>query len=70
MPFNATLIVSVVGLALAIAVWFKTRRVGPVVGVLAGAFVVLAIADQSILTRGAGAVGQAISWFFDTILTL
>lgn len=68
MPFNAALLIAIIGLILAIAVWFRTRRVGPVAGVLLGAFVVMAITDTSIITSGGQMVGEAITWFFDTIL--
>lgn len=70
MPFDGTLVVMIAGLVIALAVWFKTRRLGPVVAVLFTAFVVMAFTDRSILTRGAQAVGDAVTWFFDTILTL
>ena len=43
MPINAAVIVAVIGLVLAIAVWVKTRRLGPVFGVLLSAFVGQAI---------------------------
>lgn len=68
MPINAAVIVAVIGLVLAIAVWVKTRRLGPVFGVLIAAFVVMAFTDTSILTRGGQMVGDGITWFFDTIL--
>lgn len=68
MPINAAVIVAVIGLVLAIAVWVKTRRLGPVFGVLLAAFVVMAFTDQSILAQGGQMVGQAISWVFDTVL--
>lgn len=68
MPINAAVIVALIGLVLAIAVWVKTRRLGPVFGVLIAAFVVMAFTDTSILTRGGQMVGQGITWFFDTIL--
>lgn len=67
MPVNASLIIALVGLALALAVWFKTRRVGPVFGVLIGAFVVMAITDTAIITRGGQMVGKAITWAFNTL---
>lgn len=68
MPANAALLIAVVGLVLAIAVWFRTRRIGPVAGVLLAAFVVMAITDTSIITNGGQQVGKGINWFFDTIL--
>ena len=68
MPFNVAVLVAVVGVVLAIAVWARTRRVGPVAGVLIGAFVVMALADPAILTQGGQMVGQALRWAFDTLL--
>lgn len=65
MPFDASLLVAIIGLFIAAAVWAKTRRVGPVAGVLVGAFLVMAIADPSILQKGGQAVGDAITWAFD-----
>lgn len=62
------MIVAVIGLVLAIAVWVRTRRLGPVFGVLIAAFVVMAFTDTSILTRGGQMVGEAITWVFDTVL--
>lgn len=64
---NASTFVAVVGLALAISVWFRTKRVGPVVGVLVGAFVVLAVADPTLLSGGATKVGEAVGWFFEQL---
>jgi hypothetical protein len=69
MPVNAALIIALVGLVLSIAVWFKTRRVGPVAGVLFGAFVVMAITDTTVITNGGQMVGKAITWFFDTVFS-
>lgn len=68
MPFNAAVIVAAIGLVIAIAVWVKTRRVGPVFGVLLAAFVVMAFTDTNILTQGGQMVGDGISWAFDTVL--
>lgn len=68
MPINAAVIVAVIGLVLALAVWVRTRRLGPVFGVLIAAFVVMAFTDTSILTQGGQMVGQALSWVFDTVL--
>lgn len=68
MPINAAIIVGLVGLVLGIATWVKTRRLGPVFGVLIAAFVVMAFTDTSILTRGGQMVGQGITWVFDTVL--
>lgn len=68
MPINAGVIVAVIGLVLAIAVWVKTRRLGPVFGVLISAFVVMAFTDSSILARGGQMVGEGLSWVFDTVL--
>lgn len=69
MPANAALLIAVVGLVLAIAVWFRTRRIGPVAGVLLAAFVVMAITDTSIITAGGQQVGKAINWAFNTLLS-
>lgn len=68
MPINAVVIVSVIALILAIAVWVKTRRLGPVFGVLIAAFIVMAVTDTSILNRGGEMVGEALNWIFDTVL--
>ncbi len=70
MPFNAALLIAIVGLVLAIAVWFRTRRVGPVVGVMVAAFVVMAITDTSILTSGAQFVGRLFTWATTTLFNL
>lgn len=70
MPVNASTLVALVGLGLALAVWIKTRRVGPVAGVLLGAFIVMAITNPSTLTTGGQKVGEVITWFFDSVLTL
>jgi hypothetical protein len=67
--FNAAALVGVVGLIIAVAVWVRTRRVGPVAGVMVAAFVVMAIADQSILTKGSQAVGKAVTWAIENVLT-
>jgi hypothetical protein len=67
MPINAATLVAVVGLVLAIAVWVRTRRVGPVAGVLVGAFVVMAITTPSILQTGGQKVGDAINWAFSLL---
>lgn len=69
MPINAAVIVAIIGLVLAIAVWVKTRRLGPVFGILIGAFVVMAFTDTSILTRGGQMVGDGITWVFDTVFS-
>lgn len=68
MPINAAMLVAVVGLVLAIMVWFRTRRVGPVAGVMLAAFVVMAIADTSVLKSGGDAVGEVINWAIENIL--
>lgn len=68
MPINAAVIVGVIGLVLAIAVWVRTRRLGPVFGVLIAAFVVMAFTDTSILSKGGKMVGEALNWVFDTVL--
>lgn len=68
MPINAAVIVAIIGLVLAIAAWMKTRRIGPVLGVLVAAFIVMAFTDTRILTDGGQMVGKAFSWAFDTLL--
>lgn len=68
MPINASVLVAVVGLVLAIAVWVRTRRVGPVAGVLVAAFVVMAITTPAILQKGGQQVGKAITWAFENVL--
>lgn len=67
MPIDAAVIVAVIGLVLALAVWVRTRRLGPVFGVLIAAFVVMAFTDTSILKQGGQMVGEALSWVFDTV---
>lgn len=69
MPFNAALVIAIVGLVIALGVWFKTKRIGPAFGVLIGAFVVMAITDTSIITQGGKMVGDGIKWAFDTIIS-
>lgn len=68
--FNAAALVGVVGLVLAIAVWVRTRRIGPVAGVMVAAFVVMAIADTSILTKGSQAVSGALTWAIENVLNV
>lgn len=70
MPFNSTLVIAVVALFIGIAVYWRTRRVGPVFGVMLAAFVLVAITDQSVLRSGGAAVGDAVSWAIDTVLNL
>lgn len=70
MPINAAMVVTVIGLVLAIAVWMRTRRVGPVFGVLIAAFIVMAITDSSTLKQGGQMVSRGISWVFENVLEL
>ena len=69
MPFNAALMIAIVGLIIALGVWFKTKRIGPTFGILLGAFVVAAITDTSLITRGGQLVGDGIEWAFDTVIS-
>lgn len=69
MPFDSTLVISIIAFVIGIAVWARTKRIGPVVGVMFAAFVLVALADRSILSRGGQAVGDFIGWIFDTMLT-
>lgn len=62
MPINASLIIAIIGLALAIAVWLRARRIGPVIAVVIAAFIVMAITDPGIIAAGGTAVGNAIKW--------
>lgn len=70
MPFNAALIIAVIGFVIAVAVWFRTKRIGPVFGVLVGAFVVMAVTNPGIIARGGAAVGEAFFWALDTLITM
>lgn len=70
MPINASMIIAIIGLVLAIAVWLRARRVGPVLGVLVAAFIVMAITDPSIIESGGQMVGEGIQWVFDNVLSL
>ena len=70
MPINVATIVGLVGVVIAIMVWARTRRVGPVAGVMLGAFVVIAIADRSVLTAGGAAVGDILEWSIENLLNL
>lgn len=62
MPVNASLIIAIIGLALALAVWLRTKRIGPVIGVVIAAFIVMAITDPGIIAAGGTAVGNALKW--------
>lgn len=64
MPFNASLVVTVLGFGIAIATWMKTRRLGPVLGVVVAMLVLLAITDTSIITAGADVAKRVIRWTF------
>lgn len=68
MPFNASILIAAIGLVLALAVWIRTKRIGPVMGVLVSAFVIMAFTDPAILTQGGQAVADGISWLIDTVL--
>lgn len=67
MPINVPVIVGLVALVLGIAAYAKTRRLGPVVGVAVGAFVLMAISDPGLLDKGGNAVIDAFNWFFDQL---
>lgn len=69
MPFEVGMVVGLIGLIIGIGVWFRTKRLGPTFGVLIGAFVIVAIATPSLLTRGGALVGSAIDWISNTIIT-
>lgn len=62
MPFNATTIIAIVALLLGIATWWRTRRVGPVLTIVLGAFVLMAVTDTSFLTSGGNLVKKALTW--------
>ena len=68
MPFNAALLIAVIGVVLAIAVWARTRRLGPPVGIMIGAFIIMAITDPSIISDGGKKAGEAVRWFMDDVL--
>lgn len=70
MPINVTTIVGLVALGLGIAVWAKTRRVGPVAGVMVAAFIVVAMTDASTLKSGGDAVSSLISWALTNVLSI
>lgn len=69
MPINVAMLVGIVALVLGIAVWSRTRRVGPVAGVVLAAFLIMAVTDASTLKSGGEAVSSAITWAVDTLLT-
>lgn len=69
MPFDATLVIMIIGLIIAVAVWLRTRRAGPVIAVVFTAFFVIALTDRSVLAQGGAAVGDLLTWIFDTLLT-
>lgn len=50
MPFSIGWIITVVGFVLALFVWAKTKRIGPALAVFLGAIVIVALADESMLT--------------------
>lgn len=62
MPINASLIIAIIALFIAIAVWMKARRIGPVIGVALAAFVVMAIADPSFITAGGNLFKKFLLW--------
>lgn len=67
MPVNATTIIALVTFVLAVAVWLKSRRIGPVVGVLITGMVVIAATDASFLNEGANGVKKLFRWGFRQI---
>lgn len=69
MPINVLTIVGVLAFILCIAVWAKTRRIGPVIGVLLCACVVLAASDSQFLNAGADAVKRGFTWIMQNVLT-
>lgn len=70
MPFNASVLIAAIGVILALAVWIRTKRIGPVMGVLIAAFAIMAFTDPAILTKGGQAVGDLITWLIDTVLNI
>lgn len=70
MPFNASVLIAAIGVILALAVWIRTKRIGPVMGVLIAAFAIMAFTDPGILTKGGQAVGDLITWLIDTVLNV
>lgn len=70
MPFSVGMVVGLIGVVIAVAVWWRTRRLGAVVGVLVAAFVVMAIADQSVLSSGGKLVGDILNWIKSNVLQL
>lgn len=68
MPINAATVIAIIGLFLALAVYVKTRRIGPTVAVVVGAFVVMAISDPALITAGGAKVGQGFTWAMATLL--
>jgi hypothetical protein len=68
MPISAASLIAIVGLILALAVFMKTRRIGPTIGVVVAAFIVMAITDTSLITTGGQKVGAGISWALDNLL--
>lgn len=70
MPFNASILIAAIGVILALAVWIRTKRIGPVMGVLIAAFAIMAFTDPAILTKGGQAVGDLITWLIDTVLNI
>lgn len=70
MPIQAGMIVAICALVLALAVWFRTRRAGPVFGVMIAAFIVMAITDPDLLAQGGQMVADLITWAFDTLINI
>lgn len=70
MPFQAATLIALVAFVLAVAVWWKTRRIGGVIGVAVAAFVVMAITDPSMIEKGAGVVGDFFDWAVDNLFNL
>lgn len=67
MPVNFGGIVAVVTVVVAIMVWFRTKKIGPVVAALVGGFLIIAATDPSFLNEGANAVKKLFRWAFKQI---
>lgn len=62
MPFNSTVVIGIAALFIGIGVWAKTKRLGPVLTVVFGAFVLVAVTDASFLTSGGDLVKKILNW--------
>lgn len=68
MNINWSVIVAIIAGVVAIAVWAKTRRAGPVMGVILGGVLVLMATNGGLLMDLANRGGQLLLTLIDNVL--